>query len=97
MALGIALIVLTLKKKTSGKSRVFLLLTGASAAGFLVFVILHNLVSALFNYEEAVLFIIAVIICPVAFLTGAIGTVTLAIKYREAGRSNQYSSGGESN
>ena len=78
--LGATLIVLTLKQKVGGVLKYFLLLTGSSAAGFAVFVLLHNIVSALFNIEEAVFFILATIICPIGFLVGAIGTITCAIR-----------------
>ena len=48
--LGVALIVFTVKEKVGGMPKKFLLLTGASSAGFLVFVLLHNAVFALFTY-----------------------------------------------
>ena len=72
--LGSALITLTVKAKITGKLRTFLLLTGASAAGMPVFVVLHNAVSGLSHTEEPVFFILATIICPLAFLVGALGT-----------------------
>jgi len=72
--LGSALITLTVKEKITGKLRTFLLLTGASAAGMPVFVVLHNAVSGLSHTEEPVFFILATIICPLAFLVGALGT-----------------------
>ncbi len=83
--LGIVLIVLTMKQKVAGKLKVLLLLTGASATGFLVFVILHNLVSALLNIEEPVFFILAVIMCPLGFLVGTVGTIIQAIKISHPG------------
>ncbi len=78
--LGVTLIVLTVKTKVGGMLKKFLLLTGASAVGLLVFAILHNLVSALFNIEEAVFFIIATIVCPIGFLVGVVGSIVLAAK-----------------
>ncbi len=78
--LGIALIILTIKQKVTGKIKVFLLLTGASAAGFLVFVALHNLVSALLDTEEPVFFILAAILCPLGFLVGAVSTIIQAYR-----------------
>ena len=80
LGLGVTLIVLTVKAKTGGWLNKFLLLTGASALGLPVFGILHNVVSALLNTEEPVFFIIAIIICPIGFLAGAIGSIVLAIK-----------------
>jgi hypothetical protein len=80
IGLGVALLVLTVKTKVGGMLNKFFLLTGASVVGLPVFGILHNVVSALFNTEEAVFFTIATIVCPIGFLVGAIGTIVLAIK-----------------
>jgi predicted Na+-dependent transporter len=80
LGLGATLTVLTVKAKIGGMLNNFLLLTGASALGLPVFGILHNLVSALLNTEEPVFFIIAIIVCPIGFLVGAIGSIVLAIK-----------------
>lgn len=80
LILGVALLVLTVKKKVEGKLKKFLLLTGASAVGLPVFAVLHNVVGALFNTEEPVFFILATIACPLGFLVGAIGTIVLASK-----------------
>ena len=91
--LGLALIVVTVKRKVEGPLKKFLLLTGASAVGFPVFVILHNLVYGLFIYffgqdfwervglgDEPFFFIMAVIVCPLGFLVGATGTIALFLK-----------------
>jgi hypothetical protein len=80
VGLGVTLLVLTVKAKVGGMLKKFLLLTGGSAVGFLIFVLLHNMISALLNTEEPVFFIIATIVCPIAFLVGAVGTIVLAIK-----------------
>ena len=58
----------------------FLLITGISAGAFVVSVLLHNGISALFDIEEPVFFCIAVFVCPIGFLVGAVGSVVLAIK-----------------
>jgi hypothetical protein len=81
--LGGTLIFLVLKEKPGGRHGKFLLLTGASAAGLPVFVLLHNIVSGLFNAEEPVFFIMAIFICPLGFLVGAAGSIVLAIKNRQ--------------
>jgi hypothetical protein len=89
--LGVALLVLTVKKKVKGTAKKFLLLTGASAVGLPVFAVLHNLVYALFIHffgenfwgpggDEPVLFTLATIVCPLGFLVGAAGTIVLNIK-----------------
>ena len=71
----------------------FLLLTGASAVGIPVGAVLHNAIYGLFIYffgkyfweriglsDEPVFFVMATIICPIAFLAGAIGSIVLAVK-----------------
>jgi len=85
--LGVALLVLTIKAKAGGMLKKFLLLTGGSAVGLLIFAILHNVVSALFNTEEPAFFILAIIVCPIVFLVGAVGTIVLAIKSKRASQS----------
>jgi hypothetical protein len=60
--------------------KVFLLLAEASFVGLPISAILHNAVSALLNTEEPVFFITAIIVCPIGFLVGAIGSIVLTIK-----------------
>ena len=81
-ALGLAVVILTIKQKVKGKLKFFLILAGAAAAGFVASVILHNLLSALLRIEEPVFFLIAVLVCPAAFLIGAVGSIILLIKRR---------------
>jgi len=86
--LGVALLFFTIKKKVKGALRKYLLLTGASSAGFFVFIVLHNLFYALAVISENItilkyileilhagFFIIAVIVCPIGILIGMIGTL----------------------
>jgi len=97
LALGIALIVLTLREKVTGLTKKFLLLTGASATGIVVSVILHNVISGLFMHffggdfwertgvnDEPVFFIMAIIVCPLGFLVGMVGSMVLAIRNRRS-------------
>ncbi len=86
--LGVALLVLTIRKQEPGTLKKFLLVTGASATGLFVFVLLHNALTALLIYsfhfaedfDEPVFFIIATIVCPLGFLVGAIGTIILGMR-----------------
>jgi predicted cobalt transporter CbtA len=86
--LGIALLVLTIRKQEPGLLKKFLLLTASSTVGLPVFAVLHNLVTALLIYsfhfaedfDEPVFFTLATIICPLGFLVGAIGTIVIARK-----------------
>ena len=88
--LGAALIFLTVKEKVGGILKKFLLLTGASAAGFLLFILLHNAVYGLFIYffgaefwaggDEPFFFVMAIFVCPIGFLVGTVGSIVIAIK-----------------
>lgn len=91
--LGIALIFITVREKAGGKLRKFLILTGAGATGIPVSIILHNAIYALFIHwfgtdfwdrvgigDEPFFFVMAIFICPVAFLVGTVGSIVLAIK-----------------
>lgn len=88
--LGVALVVLTVKRKVPGLLQKFLLLAGSSAVGLLVFAVLHNLVTALLisvfdfgaDFDEPVFFVLATTICPLGFLVGAVGSIVLAVKDR---------------
>jgi drug/metabolite transporter (DMT)-like permease len=76
-------------------SRQFRRLLYASALGFVVFGLLHNvfeaiasnlgssgLVQDLFNGAGAALFLIATLVCPPGLLVGAVGAVVMAIRNR---------------
>lgn len=90
---GVALIVSTVKEKVKGLLKIFLLLTGSSAIGFFVAILLHNLfyalgiiishVPALYYLMQAVhvtFFFIATLVCPIGFIIGAVGSIFLGIK-----------------
>ena len=95
LLLGGALIFLTVKQHTQGILKKFLLLTGASAAGMPVGVLLHGAVFAVFirllgeNFwqrigieDEPFFFMLAVVVCPLGFLVGAIGSIVLSFRSR---------------
>ena len=92
--LGVALIFLTVKEKVGGMLKKSFLLTGASAAGFFVSILLHNAIYGLFIYwlgagfwdriglgDEPFFFIVAIFVCPIGFLVGAIWSIVL--RYRK--------------
>jgi len=83
-------------------SKKFLILTGASAIGLPVFVLLHNAIYGLFILwfgadfwdrtglgDEPVFFIMAIVICPLGFLVGIVGSVVLAIRNKKAKLSSE--------
>jgi hypothetical protein len=74
------LLFLTVKTKVVRPLKIFLLLTGASAVGLIIFGILHNVVSFLFDTEESVFFLMAISVCPVGLLVGAVGTIVINIR-----------------
>jgi len=91
--LGGLLLFYSVRLKEKGRCRKFLLLTGASAFGFFVFVFLHNAFYALtvvseniivlkyfFEFLHAIFFLVAIPICPLGFLVGAIGSIVLFAK-----------------
>ena len=71
---------LKLSERSMKLMRVFLLVPGIALVVFIVSVFLHNTVSALLNVEEPVFFIIAVILSPLAFAAGLIGSLVIFIK-----------------
>ena len=89
--LGIALIVLAARARFTKISKAFFILTGSSALGIGLSIDLHNLVFALLIKlfgegiwsgmgDEPVFFILATIICPLALLVGAIGSMVFIAK-----------------
>lgn len=90
--LGIGILVFGVWK-LHGKLRTFVILTGSSILGFFVSVLLHNVIYGLFIYwfgtdfwertglmDEPFFFIIAVFICPLGFIVGAVGSIILGIR-----------------
>ena len=93
LLLGVALIFFTVKEKVGGMLKKFLLLTGASAIGIPLSIFPHNAFYGLFIHwfgadfwdriglgDEPVFFIIGLIVCPIGFLVGAVGSIVLATK-----------------
>jgi len=90
--LGISLLIFTLKSQLRKRHKVFLILTSSSLIGISVFAILHNLVYALAikifgegvwgNGDEPFFFILAAIVCPIAYLVGFIGSVTCFLRIK---------------
>jgi hypothetical protein len=81
--------------RTWRKTRRFLILLGASALGFLVFVVLHNAFYALtmltshivalshvMTAFHVICFVIAIFLCPATFLVGAVGSIACAVMGR---------------
>lgn len=91
--LGLILVFLTLKKKRKGKLEKLLLLTGVSASGVFIGILLHNLLYALGMIVDNVIFLkylvealhvifffLAILVCPIGFLIGMVGSSVLFIK-----------------
>ena len=91
--LGIALLFFAVKQQVSGLLEKFLLLTGASAVGIPVSIFLHNAVYGLFiqwfgadfwnGGDEPFFFIMGLIVCPLGFLVGVVGSIILAARKGE--------------
>jgi hypothetical protein len=90
--LGISLLIFTLKSELRKKHKIFLLLASSSLIGIPVFAILHNAVYALAihifgegvwgNDDEPFFFVLAVIVCPLAYLVGFIGSITCFLRMK---------------
>jgi len=91
-ALGILFLILgtslaIISRKEKGKLRIFLMITGISAICPFVFTILHNFFYALgivfenlnwlFEFLHASSFIISLLIAPIAFIVGTVGSIIL--------------------
>lgn len=92
---GIMLIVLAKMARITKIAKSFFILTGASAIGMGLGVLLHNLLYAIFIKilgegawanigDEPVFFILATILCPIALLVGVIGCIILIAKKKVA-------------
>ena len=89
LILGLIFLWFVFKEKPEKKLKIFFLLTGFSAVGFFVFVILHNLlyglgvltkdtIAVIFYISEVLhvlFFLIGTIICPIGFIVGVIGSI----------------------
>jgi hypothetical protein len=93
LLLGLALLILALRWRARGLLRTFWILAGASTAGAALGSVLHNVFYALATVTEnwAILsgamevlevafFVIAVLVCPVAFLVGTVGAIVLLVR-----------------
>ena len=77
-------------KKLKGRLRSFVMMMGGSILGFFASVLLHNAIYAVVfvtlldkpDYDEPVFFIIAVIVCPIVFIVGAVGTLVTWLRQR---------------
>ena len=92
-SLGVALLVLAVKGKAGGLPKTFLIVTGAAAIGIPISIILHNAIYGLFIHffgegfwdragmgDEPFFFMMAIFVCPLGFLVGAVGSIVLAVK-----------------
>lgn len=88
-AIIVFLILVIRKTKPTRLHRTFLILAGASLAGFFLFTILHNAVSALLSQylnkeiEEPVFLILAGIACPLGMAVGVTGSIITLLKEKK--------------
>lgn len=59
--------------------KIFLLTAGIGFVVCILSIFLHNIIYALFDIEEPVFFIIAVIIAPLAVIVGFLGSIVIAV------------------
>jgi hypothetical protein len=97
--LGLALLILSVRWHARTLLRTFWLLAGASTAGFALGSVLHNVFYALATITdnwpilhqsmevlEVGFFVIAVLLCPLAFLVGMVGAIVLLVRRRTSHR-----------
>ena len=94
--LSAALFIKAYKGDLSGKLRGFLLLTGGSGAGVFLRILLHNFIYGLFIYafgegiwggvggDEPFFFILGLIVCPIGYVVGSLGTLYLTFARSKA-------------
>ena len=95
LILSIPELIFAIRQRLEKLLKRFLILTGASALGIFVSFILHNAIYGIFIYffgegfwerigmsDEPFFFVLAVIICPIAFLVGIVGSIVLFVKRR---------------
>jgi hypothetical protein len=91
--LGLALIILTARARLDKIFKSFLLLTGSSAVGVFVSILLHGVIYGLFILlfgegfwdrtgitDEPFFFMMAIFVCPLAYLVGTVGSIVLIIR-----------------
>ena len=91
--LGLALLILAVRWQARNLLRTFWILAGASTAGAALGSVLHNVFYALATVTdkwpvlstamgglEAAFLVIAVLVCPVAFLVGTVGAIVLIVR-----------------
>ena len=78
LLLSIALLVVAIRERVRKILKVFLILTAASALGIAVGVMLENFLTG--TYGEGIFLVIGVIIAPIGFLVGLIGSIVLFMK-----------------
>jgi hypothetical protein len=97
-ALGLTLLILTVRAKLDKLFKAFLLLTSSSAVGFFVSILLHGVVYGLLILafgegfwerigipDEPAFFIMALVICPIAYLVGTVGSIVLFLRRKKYG------------
>ena len=93
--LGLALLILSVRWKERTLLRTFWILASASTAGFALGSVLHNVFYALATVTdqwpilsgamqvlEGAFFLIAVLLCPLAFVVGTVGAIVLIVRGR---------------
>jgi glucan phosphoethanolaminetransferase (alkaline phosphatase superfamily) len=95
-ALGLALLILTVRVRPDRPLKRFLLLTSSSAVGVFMSILLHNLIYGAFIQwfgegfweriglgDEPFFFIMGLFVCPVAYLVGIIGSIVLMVRRKK--------------
>jgi hypothetical protein len=94
--LGLVLLILAIRWQERSLLRTFWILVGASTAGCALGSVLHNafyalaeiakwpILSKAMEVLEVAFFAIAILVCPIAFLVGAVGAIVLLVRRRSS-------------
>jgi hypothetical protein len=109
LLLSLTLLILAIRAELDKTLKRYLILTGASAAGILVSIVLHNLAYGVFSHffgedfwqrtgleDEPFFFLMAIIVCPIAYLVGTVGSIVLITRRKggfSIGSTNNHPSG----
>jgi hypothetical protein len=94
--LGLTLLILAVRAEIDRTFKKFLILTGAAAVGIFASMLLHNLVYGAFILwfgegfwervgieDEPFFFMLAIFICPLAYLVGTVSSIVLIIRRKK--------------
>lgn len=97
--IGLLLLILSIRSAMNEKLKLSLTICGAALAAIPLFILLHNLIYSVIvqkqqygimtfegNRDEPVFLILAVMVCPIVYMAGAVASIILRVKSRHDAR-----------